>query len=164
MAWVLSVENSIFWSSTIEGAPKIRTTQENRNDGVRIDGKNIEKVLGQRPSLQKEQMVSVKLQTNVLEKSLQSSSHLEKHQTLSDNPKSIHTKNSEANSNTPFMVRTIKKGDTLSKLITTVYGSSNPERVKWILNHNPHIHSPKKMFPGQDIFFPKISQEVEKME
>jgi len=163
MAWVLSIESDISLSSKVEGAPKIRTTQANRNDDVSIDGKNLEKVLSQRPSLQEEKKGSVNLQTNVLEKSLKPSSHLEEHQPLSDNPKGTHTKNTQANSNTPLVIRTIKKGDTLDKLITTVYGASNPERVKWILDHNPHIHSPQKMFPGQDILFPQLPQEIEKM-
>ena len=245
LAWFLSVDNSPFWSTTIERVSESGTTQATGSDSVATDGKKVDTVLSQILPLQEEQRQSVNFNANTSENSVnpivqsegiqgptveavsalkdnnsKSSASLatsqsntnfhtddsfladqykeislaqevislksskvtaNKEKPRSDNPSNvlvkegpvlsqeihaqspstnnISSKNAEASSNPSFMVRTIQKGDTLDKLITAVYGSSSPERVKWILEHNPHIRSPRKMFPGQDVLFPKISKK-----
>jgi nucleoid-associated protein YgaU len=57
-------------------------------------------------------------------------------------------------------VAVVKKGDTLEKLAKIVYGSSDPIYIQRVLDYNPQIVNPKKIFPGQDIVFPRIAEEV----
>ncbi|GJL59317.1 MAG: hypothetical protein NPIRA03_21740 [Nitrospirales bacterium] len=63
-------------------------------------------------------------------------------------------------SNVPYAVATVQKGDTLEKLLKVVYGSYHPSYVQRVLEINPNIRNPKKIFPGQDIAFPKIPKEL----
>ncbi|MGP0593529.1 AAA family ATPase [Nitrospira sp. T9] len=60
----------------------------------------------------------------------------------------------------PYAVATVQEGDTLEKLVKVVYGSSHPSYVQRVLEYNPKIRNPKKIFPGQDIAFPKIPKDV----
>ncbi|WNM57979.1 AAA family ATPase [Candidatus Nitrospira allomarina] len=66
----------------------------------------------------------------------------------------------EAKRDSPYAVATVQEGDTLEKLIKVIYGSSHPSYVQRVLEYNPNIRNPKKIFPGQDIAFPKIAQDV----
>ncbi len=54
---------------------------------------------------------------------------------------------------------TIKNGDTLDSLLRTVYGRSSPTRMKQVLYHNPHIKSPSRLYPGQELTFPIEDRE-----
>ncbi len=66
----------------------------------------------------------------------------------------------EAKRDSPYAVATVQEGDTLEKLVKVVYGSSHPSYVQRVLEYNPKIRNPKKIFPGQDIAFPKIPKDV----
>jgi type II secretory pathway predicted ATPase ExeA/nucleoid-associated protein YgaU len=66
----------------------------------------------------------------------------------------------EAKRDSPYAVATVQEGDTLEKLVKVVYGSSHPSYVQRVLEYNPKIQNPKKIFPGQDIAFPKIPKDV----
>ncbi|WNM64071.1 AAA family ATPase [Candidatus Nitrospira neomarina] len=66
----------------------------------------------------------------------------------------------EAKRESPYAVATVQEGDTLEKLVKVVYGSSHPSYVQRVLEYNPKIQNPKKIFPGQDIAFPKIPKDV----
>ncbi|GJL67445.1 MAG: hypothetical protein NPIRA06_00800 [Nitrospirales bacterium] len=66
----------------------------------------------------------------------------------------------ETKRDSPYAVATVQEGDTLEKLVKVVYGSSHPSYVQRVLEYNPNIRNPKKIFTGQDIAFPKISQDV----
>ena len=70
-------------------------------------------------------------------------------------PKPNEIKN-EAKRNSPYAVATVQVGDTLEKLVKVVYGSSDPRYVQLVLEYNPNLRNPKKLYPGQDIAFPKI--------
>ena len=70
-------------------------------------------------------------------------------------------KKNKAKNLSPFAVAVVKKGDTLEKLTRVVYGSSDPTYIQRVLDYNPKILSPKKIFPGQDIAFPRIVEEVD---
>ena len=58
----------------------------------------------------------------------------------------------------PYAVAIVKEGDTLEKLAKVVYGSSDPLYIQRVLDYNPHLRNPKKIFPGQDIAFPKLGE------
>ena len=65
-----------------------------------------------------------------------------------------------AKRDSPYAVATVQEGDTLEQLVKVVYGSSNPSYVQRVLEYNPNIRNPKKIFPGLDIAFPKIAEEI----
>ena len=50
--------------------------------------------------------------------------------------------------------RIIKEGDSLSALVKSIFGSTNPEFVSQVLKLNPHISNARKIYPGQKIVFP----------
>jgi len=54
----------------------------------------------------------------------------------------------------PLQTYTIKKGDTLDRLVRARYGRANPKRIQQVLKQNPHIKGPKQLYPGQQITFP----------
>ena len=60
----------------------------------------------------------------------------------------------EAKRDPPYAVATVQEGDTLEKLVKAVYGSSHPIYIQRVLDYNPKILNPKKIFPGQDIALP----------
>ena len=68
--------------------------------------------------------------------------------------------NVEAKRESPYAVATVQEGDTLEKLVKIVYGSPHPRYIQRVLDYNPKILNPKKIFPGQDIAFPKITEKV----
>lgn len=61
----------------------------------------------------------------------------------------------------PLTTRIIKEGDRLSSLVRGIYGSLDPEHVKYVLKHNPHIKHAGEIFPGQEVIFPRLAQEWE---
>ncbi len=54
------------------------------------------------------------------------------------------------------VTRIVEKGDTMAKLLHHVYGSASPSTVQFVLEHNRHIVSVRKMYPGQKIMFPPL--------
>ncbi len=58
----------------------------------------------------------------------------------------------------PYAVAVVQEGDTLEKLAKIVYGSSDPLYVQRVLDFNPKIQNPKKIFPGQNIVFPRVEE------
>jgi nucleoid-associated protein YgaU len=66
----------------------------------------------------------------------------------------------EAKRDPPYAVATVQEGDTLEQLVKVVYGSSHPSYIERVLEYNPKILNPKKIYPGQDIAFPKIAEEM----
>ncbi len=70
-------------------------------------------------------------------------------------PKSNQVKNMVTRKQT-YAVAIVQEGDTLEKLARVVYGSSDPLYVQRVLDFNPTILSPKKIFPGQEIAFPRV--------
>ena len=59
-----------------------------------------------------------------------------------------------------YAVAIVQEGDTLEKLAKVVYGSSDPLYIQRVLDYNPQILNPKEIFPGQDIAFPRMVEEV----
>ncbi|MDR4484714.1 MAG: AAA family ATPase [Nitrospirales bacterium] len=57
------------------------------------------------------------------------------------------------------VTRIVKKGDTMAKLLDDVYGSASPTTVQFVLEHNPHIASVRRMYPGQEILFPPLQTD-----
>ncbi len=70
-------------------------------------------------------------------------------------PKQNQERN-EANRESTYAVAIVREGDTLEKLAKMVYGSSDPLYIQRVLAYNPQIRNSKKIFPGQDIAFPRI--------
>ena len=62
----------------------------------------------------------------------------------------------------PYAVATVQEGDTLENLIKAVYGSAHPTYIQRVLDYNPQVRNPKKIYPGQDIAFPKLDKAVKK--
>ncbi len=54
---------------------------------------------------------------------------------------------------------TVQNGDTLDSLLRIQYGRSSPKRMEQILKYNPHIKSPSRLYPGQQIIFPNEGRE-----
>lgn len=75
----------------------------------------------------------------------------QKHVTLQESPNT----QTEVTSPSP-VTRIVKKGDTMAKLLNDVYGSASPTTVQIVLEHNPHIASVRRMYPGQEILFPPL--------
>ncbi|MDH3504236.1 MAG: AAA family ATPase [Nitrospirota bacterium] len=98
-----------------------------------------------------EPLVSVK------DKELRSSKKIFARSSAQTKPNEIKV---EAKRDPPYAVATVQEGDTLEKLVKVVYGSSHPSYVQRVLEYNPKILNPKKIFLGQDIAFPKIAEEV----
>ncbi|HBP89352.1 MAG TPA: hypothetical protein DD706_16825, partial [Nitrospiraceae bacterium] len=91
------------------------------------------------------------------DKELSSSKEIFAHSSTQTEP---NMKNVEPTRARPYAVATVQEGDTLEKLVKAVYGSPHPSYVQRVLDYNPKILNPKKIFPGQDIVFPKIAEEV----
>ncbi|WP_447964906.1 AAA family ATPase [Nitrospira sp. Ecomares 2.1] len=68
----------------------------------------------------------------------------------------ITNKQSEAEASPSPVTRIVKRGDTLAKLLQSIYGTASPSHVQFVLEHNPHIVSARKMYPGQKIMFPPL--------
>jgi phage tail protein X len=98
-----------------------------------------------------EPLVSVK------DKDLRSSKKIFARSSAQTKPNEIKV---EAKRDPLYAVATVQEGDTLEKLVKVVYGSSHPSYVQRVLEYNPKLRNLKKIFPGQDIAFPKIAEEV----
>ena len=59
------------------------------------------------------------------------------------------------------ITKTMKKGDTLAGLMKEVYGLASPETLRLVLSHNRHIVNVRKIYPGQEILFPPLTQVEE---
>ncbi len=68
-------------------------------------------------------------------------------------------KKAEARRTQPYAVVVVQEGDTLEKLAEIVYGAAHPRYIQRILDFNPKILSAKKIFPGQDVVFPRLPEE-----
>lgn len=73
---------------------------------------------------------------------------------------------SKVNMNTPVMKKqpswkslVVKKGDSFSKLVASVYGRSNKTNQKLVHKHNPHIQNVHRIEIGQKIIFPPLSEK-----
>jgi general secretion pathway protein A len=53
-------------------------------------------------------------------------------------------------------IRTVKKGDTLSKLCLSTYGFVNTRVLVWLKTHNPHISNINEIQVDEIIFFPEM--------
>jgi hypothetical protein len=58
------------------------------------------------------------------------------------------------------VTRIVKRGDSLSKMIASVYGRSSSERVQWVKAHNPDIQDEHNLEVGQTITFPALDDSV----
>lgn len=50
----------------------------------------------------------------------------------------------------------IKKGETLSELAREVYGTSGPQIIGLLKQHNPHIKDPDRIMVGDEVNFPAV--------
>lgn len=94
---------------------------------------------------------------SVQDKALSSSKKIFARSSTQTKPNEIKNK---AKRDSPYAVATVQEGDTLEQLVKVIYGSSHPSYVQRVLEYNPNIQNPKKIFPGQDIAFPKIPKDV----
>ena len=69
---------------------------------------------------------------------------------------SLTNSHSSLRSSVNILTYTIKSGDTLDSLLRNVYGRSSPRRMNLVLQHNPHIKSPGRLYPGQQLTFPAL--------
>jgi nucleoid-associated protein YgaU len=53
-----------------------------------------------------------------------------------------------------LVTRTVKKGDTLNKLISAVYGFTGKEVTDLVRAKNPNIRDVDVILPGEEIVFP----------
>jgi LysM repeat protein len=76
---------------------------------------------------------------------------------ITKNPQAIpSTKSSEA----PLLV-TVKKGESISKIATEIYGTSNDIVLAQIKKHNPHVKDLNVIGVGEQILFPKLQVTTE---
>jgi general secretion pathway protein A len=54
------------------------------------------------------------------------------------------------------VVRTIKKGDYISKLAVEIYGFTNNKVIETLKEHNPQIHNMNKIEVGDHVLFPDL--------
>ncbi len=71
------------------------------------------------------------------------------------------TETSEPTSPAAPVVRTIKKGDQLTKLAVEVYGASNQTVLAWIKKHNPQLRDMNRIGVGEQITFPPLPARSE---
>ena len=62
--------------------------------------------------------------------------------------------------NTPVVVRTIQKGDQISKVAREVYGVSNRAVFEWIKKNNPQIENVNRIDVGMQLTFPPLPSGV----
>ncbi len=60
------------------------------------------------------------------------------------------------------VTKIMKEGDTLAGLMKEVYGLADPATLRFVLKHNRHIVNVRKIFPGQQIIFPPLSNGQDK--
>ena len=73
----------------------------------------------------------------------------------------IQQKTVKATRPKPYAMAIVQEGDTLEMLAKLVYGSSDPLYVQRVVDFNPTIQNPKKIFPGQNIAFPRLDEGKE---
>lgn len=74
-----------------------------------------------------------------------------------DTPVSVAAQTPTAQPQTIFpIIKTIHKGDVVSKLAIEVYGFSNREVIKILHAHNPHIKNLNRVTAGDKIIFPDL--------
>jgi general secretion pathway protein A len=56
----------------------------------------------------------------------------------------------------PAVVRTVKKGEHISKLAIEVYGVASAEVLEWIRKHNPQLHNINRVEVGAQVVFPQL--------
>jgi nucleoid-associated protein YgaU len=61
----------------------------------------------------------------------------------------------------PPVVRTMNKGDSVSKIAAEVYGVANDATLEFIKKHNPHIQDINKVAAGTKIILPKLPTPTE---
>jgi general secretion pathway protein A len=61
----------------------------------------------------------------------------------------------------PPLVRTLNKGDSVSKIAAQVYGMANDAIFEFIKKHNPHIQDVNKVAIGTKIVLPKLPPATE---
>lgn len=54
------------------------------------------------------------------------------------------------------ITRTVKRGDSLAKMATEVYGKFDLAVLDWVKHHNPHIHNVNRIEVGETITFPPL--------
>jgi len=52
--------------------------------------------------------------------------------------------------------RVVAPGDTLSELVSQVYGFSNPKLVDWVKDSNPAMESVNRILVGETVVFPAL--------
>jgi general secretion pathway protein A len=60
------------------------------------------------------------------------------------------------------VTRVVKPGDSLSKLIASVYGASSNDLVEWVKAHNPRIQDTNVIVVGERIVFPEFNEAAKK--
>jgi general secretion pathway protein A len=75
---------------------------------------------------------------------------------------------SDASTNTPstikridttppsVTIKTVREGDSLSKLIIETYGFANETVIDWVKKHNPHIQDVNRIFVGEKVSLPPL--------
>lgn len=80
----------------------------------------------------------------------------EKEQARQLQPKAMETVSPQA-----FPVtRVVQQGDSLSKIVASVYGRSSNERVRWVKTHNPAIQDENNIEVGQVITLPALDESL----
>jgi len=58
-------------------------------------------------------------------------------------------------------IRSVREGESLSKIAMEAYGSQSEEYIEWVKQHNPQIRNPDIILPGQDIVLPVYRKQKE---
>ena len=58
-----------------------------------------------------------------------------------------------------LVVRSVKRGENLTKITKEIYGSTSPKYVEWVQRHNPEIVNPDLILPGQEFVLPDYEKE-----
>jgi phage tail protein X len=54
------------------------------------------------------------------------------------------------------VVKTVKRGDVISKLAVEVYGVTSPEIIEWVKKHNSHVTDIDRIQVGELLTFPPL--------
>ncbi len=71
----------------------------------------------------------------------------------------VTNKKSDVDVKTFPVTKIMKEGQTLAGLMEEVYGSSSPSILRLVLDRNRQIVNVRKMYPGQQIVFPRLDKE-----
>ena len=58
-----------------------------------------------------------------------------------------------------LIIRSVKRGDNLTKITQEIYGSTSPKYIDWVQRHNPEIVNPDFILPGQQFVLPQYNEE-----